>query len=185
MDGGAGQSCDRVWQRVSVNSLKAVQVVRAGLRFCPANVLLQSQQTPTQPHTNSTLPMHTPNDRQSPHLRHHQPGKAPADAFVCCLHCHLIPLFMPFHLLFSGLTHSFIAAIPFLSLTAPLICSCVYNGNPLHGSTETESSGWERERGRGDWGRSPRFMEGHSGAHLTIPAPTLIKQREVRFDGVP
>ncbi|KAG7241431.1 hypothetical protein INR49_025631 [Caranx melampygus] len=36
--------------------------------------------------------------------------------------------------------HPFIITIPFLSLTASLICPCVYNRNPLPGSTETESS---------------------------------------------
>lgn len=65
------------------------------------------------------------------------------------------------------LTH-FIATIPFLSLIASLICPCVYNGNPLHGSSETESSEWEWKSEQSAQGRSTRFMEAHRGAHLAI-----------------
>lgn len=90
------------------------------------------------PHTNAALPKHTSNDHQSPHLR---PGEAPAPP--------------PRPSISASSFRSFIATIPFLSLTASLICPCVYYGNPLHGSTETESSEWERESSGGAGGGRP------------------------------
>lgn len=171
MDGGAGLncSCDYLWLYDSVKGhhfdrLRAVQVVWAGLRFCTANVLLQSQQT-VSADTQTPLYLHIPlmivnlliwgTDNQEKHQ--------PTRCVVSSLPSHLSLCLFSFSFL-----DSFIATIPFLSLTASLICPCVYNGNLLPGSTETESSEWEWESGQSARGRSPRFMEGHSGAHLTI-----------------
>lgn len=113
------------------------------------------------PHTNAALPKHTSNDHQSPHLR---PGEAPAPP--------------PRPSISASSFRSFIATIPFLSLTASLICPCVYYGNPLHGSTETESSEWERESSGG----RVEVAQVYGRSRWSPPNFTLIKQTEMCFD---
>lgn len=140
------------------DKLKAVRVVWAWLRFWTPNVLLQSQQIPTA-HTHTQWTSISSSEAQ-------QPGKTPTNLLVYLLCCHLSPLFMPFCPLLR-VTYSFIATIPFHPLTASLICPSVYNRNPLHGSTETESLEWEWDSKQGAQRRSLRFMEGCGGARLT------------------
>lgn len=81
---------------------------------------------------------------------------------LCAVFAATSSSYLCFYLFFSSLTH-FIVTIPFLSLTASLICPWVYNGNPLPGSTETESSDGSRRAKRLRAVRSHRFMEGHTG----------------------
>lgn len=148
-------SCNRtVSGRVTVKGhrfdrLKASRVVWARLTFCNAKVLLLNQQTTCSPRP------------QWPSASSPQPGRAPTSLLLAATSTLYLCLFTSAY----RLTDSFIATIPFLSLTASLICPCVYNRNPLKLDPQNGSKGSAQ-------GRSSRFMEGHGGAHLTVrPQP--------------